>query len=180
MNKAIEEWAHKRRTAIEGVAKCLRKSVAEVLDLALECLVYSPLIESLLGEDEAIDMKSIMGTVDRCTPFNISSSQTLSIVSFLDEIYDLSQAGDTETATDKIFDTIDRLLINECFTIVDVILHDVDVDRIDTGLMRSFLTITCPAKGKLPSRESLYKKIEAKMIYLKGQEGADRIIGLLK
>ena len=99
---------------------------------------------------------------------------------FLEEIYDLSKIGDAETATLKIFDSFDCWLIDGKFEVCDNILKAVDVDRIDTKLMRSFLCSTFPAKDKLPSRESLYQKIEAKMLLLRGEEKTRRILANLQ
>ena len=71
------------------------------------------------------------------------------------------------------------MLIDGFFAICNEILSEVDVETLDTKLMRSFLSITAPAKKKLPSRVALYKKIEAKMLVLRGPEKTRRIIGSL-
>jgi hypothetical protein len=101
------------------------------------------------------------------------------VPNFLNEVYSLAQVGDTDTAGFKIYDFLDRVLIDGFFAVCDDVLSKVDVERLDTRLMDSFLTITYPAKSKLPSRAVLYKKIEAKMIALKGRERTRRIIGPL-
>jgi hypothetical protein len=101
------------------------------------------------------------------------------IPTFLNEVYSLSQIGDTDTAGLKIFDFLDRVLIDGFFSVCDDILSRVDVEKLDTKLMRSFLSITAPAKKKLPSRAALYKQIEAKMLALRGPEKTRRIIGTL-
>jgi hypothetical protein len=101
------------------------------------------------------------------------------ISTFLSEVYRLSQLGDTDTAGFKIYDFLDRVLIDGFFAVCDSILSKVDVDKLDTKLMRSFLSITIPAKRKLPSRALLYKKIEAKMLALRGSEKTRRILANL-
>jgi hypothetical protein len=95
------------------------------------------------------------------------------------EVYSLSQIGDTDTAGFKIFDFLDRVLIDGFYTVCDDILSMVDVEKLDTKLMRSFLSVTAPAKLKLPSRAALYKRIERKMTQLRGPDKARRIIGSL-
>jgi hypothetical protein len=101
------------------------------------------------------------------------------IPTFLSEVYRLSQLGDTDTAGFKIYDFLDRVLIDGFFAVCDNILSKVDVEKLDTKLMRSFLSITTPAKKKLPSRAVLYKKIEAKMLVLRGEEKSRRILANL-
>jgi hypothetical protein len=101
------------------------------------------------------------------------------IEDFLDEVYRLASLNDIEGATDRIFDHIDRLLSDGAFIVCDEILRRVDVEKLPTALMRSFLTITAAAKDKLPWREALYQKVERKMIQLKGEEKTKRIIGRL-
>jgi hypothetical protein len=101
------------------------------------------------------------------------------IDTFLKEVYSLSKIGDTDTAGFKIFDFLDRVLLDGFFGVCNDILSTVNVDLLDTRLMRSFLSITAPAKKKLPARAALYKKIEAKMIALRGHEKTRKIIGTL-
>jgi hypothetical protein len=101
------------------------------------------------------------------------------IPTFLNEVYSLSQMGDTDTAGFKIYDFLDRVLIDGFFVVCDEILNKVDVELLDTRLMDSFLAITAPAKTKLPSRAALYKRIEAKMIALRGPEKTRRVLGSL-
>jgi len=101
------------------------------------------------------------------------------IPTFLNEVYSLSQIAEMDTAGFKIYDFLDRVLIDGFFAVCDEILSKVDVEKLDTRLMDSFLAITAPAKKKLPSRAALYEKIEAKMITLRGPEKTRRILGNL-
>ena len=87
--------------------------------------------------------------------------------------------GDMDAAGYRIFDFLDRVLLDGFYAVCDDILTSVDVEELDTKLMRSFLSITAPAKKRLLSRAALYKKIERKMIHLKGPEKTRRIIGNL-
>lgn len=101
------------------------------------------------------------------------------IDTFLKEVYSLSQIGDTDTAGFQIFDFLDRVLLDGFFAVCNDVLSTVNIDKLDTKLMRSFLSITAPAKGKLPARAALFKNIEAKMKSLRGEEKTRRIIGNL-
>ncbi len=98
---------------------------------------------------------------------------------FLEEVYWLASIDDLDGAGDRIFDFIDRLLCDGSFDKCDTILRCIDVEKLPTALMRSFLSITAPAKGRLPSRPALFRKIETKMLELKGVERTRKIIGNL-
>jgi GNAT superfamily N-acetyltransferase len=101
------------------------------------------------------------------------------IATFLEEVYELARVNDLESATDRIFDFTDRLLCDGYFSACDDILRTVDVDKLPTALMRSFLSITAAAKEKLPSRPALFLKIEQKMIERRGAEKARKILANL-
>jgi hypothetical protein len=101
------------------------------------------------------------------------------IEDFLEEVYGLARLKDYEGATDKIFDGIDRLLCDGAFFVCDEILRRLDVEKLPTPLMRSFLTITAAAKSKLSSRKALFQRIERKMMLSVGEEKTRRIVGKL-
>lgn len=98
---------------------------------------------------------------------------------FLEGIYRLVELDDLQGATDSIFETIDRLLLEGRFAVCDEILRRVDMRRLPTALMRSFLTITSAAKDKLPSRHAYYEQVFKEMSRLEGNEIAHRIFGPL-
>lgn len=99
------------------------------------------------------------------------------IEKYLEEIYELAAEGFIEEATDLIFDGIDDLLCESSFLTVDEILQKVEVSKLPTTLMRSFLTITVAAKDLLPSRPKLYIEIWNKMEGIKGREKTQQILG---
>jgi hypothetical protein len=99
---------------------------------------------------------------------------------FLEEVYALARANRIDAAADRVFDHIDRLLCDGDFAAVDAIVARVDVARLPTSLMRSFLTITAAAKTHLPSRPGLYDTIKDEMTRLRGADATKRIIGNLK
>jgi hypothetical protein len=98
------------------------------------------------------------------------------IEDFLDQIYKLAGAHDTEAATDLIFEHIDRLLCDGLFVVCDDILRKIDVTNLSTSLMRSLLAITAPAKARLPARKALYEDVERVMRLTKGDAKTKRLI----
>ncbi len=106
-------------------------------------------------------------------------SEQLPIDEFLEEVYNLAAREDLQGATDKIFETVDRLLLAGAFTDCNEILRLIDLHRLPTALMRSFLTITAAAKDKLPARKAFYNQVLRETIRLKGNEKAQRILGQL-
>ena len=143
-------------------------SVAPVLDVYE---IKVPLIEGFVPEwTKELNVAREPTKEDRARRY---------IPGFLNEVYSLSQIGDTDTAGFKVYDFLDRVLIDGFFAVCNEILSVVDINKLDTKLMDSFLTITAPAKTKLPSRVVLYKKIESKMTALRGPEKTRRILGSL-
>ena len=98
---------------------------------------------------------------------------------FLEEIYGLAKLTDRHLATDRIFDHMDRLLSDGEFRMCDEILRRLDISRISTSVMRSFLAITAAAASHLPSRKALFGTIKAAMSRIKGEELTVRLIGCL-
>jgi hypothetical protein len=101
------------------------------------------------------------------------------IDAFLEEVYRLAANKDLDGATDRIFDFMDRLLCDGAFGLCDQVLRTVDIEKLPTAQMRSFLSITAAAKQNLPSRPALYRKIEEKMIERRGVEKTRTILGNL-
>jgi hypothetical protein len=102
----------------------------------------------------------------------------INVPAFLEEVYDLGTQN-LQAATDKVFDTIDRLLCEGRDEVCDLILASVDVARLPTALMRSFLTITAAAKESLPARRGLFLKIEREMSLKRGTDITHRLLGNL-
>ncbi len=103
------------------------------------------------------------------TSKNQDAESSDQIENFLKEIYTLSSVGETDDAGFKIFDELDQLPQKGQFDLCDEMLKRIDVDLLDTKLMRSFLSITFPAKSKLSETPALFKRIETKMIQIRGE-----------
>lgn len=101
------------------------------------------------------------------------------INNFLECVCRVAAAGDLQGATDRVFDYIDRLLSAESFGVCNAILGRVDVLKLPSALLRSFLTITDAAKEKLPARRAFYDQAFQEMMRLKGHESAQKLLGNL-
>jgi hypothetical protein len=111
-------------------------------------------------------------------PQTQTGTAALDVRTFLEEVYDLGQR-DLQAATDKVFDTIDRLLCEGREGLCDEILASVEVGRLPSALLRSFLTITAPAKERLPSRPSFFAMAYPEVERQRGPEMAKRLLGPL-
>ena len=98
----------------------------------------------------------------------------------LEKVYELCENGDTDAAADIVFDKIDRALCDRRFDEINEVLKKVQVKRLTTSLMRSFLCMTHCAKHRLPYYNKLYEDIEQEMILLRGQPATSRILKNLK
>ena len=98
---------------------------------------------------------------------------------FLALVYQLDATGDVQTATDRLFDYIDRLLHLGMFEIVNEVLKQVRVEKLSTSLMRSLLTITVAAKRHLIDRDEFYERVEREMTNRRGPDMAKRLLGRL-
>ena len=95
---------------------------------------------------------------------------------FLEEVYRLDHSGETQSATFKVFDYMESLLDKRSFDVCNKLLERVDVNRLSPSLMRSFLTITHPAKDQLPERKRLFTLIEDELTRTRGREIATRLL----
>lgn len=103
---------------------------------------------------------------------------TSDIDNFLDKVYLLSRLDKVDSATDLIFDYIDWLLRAGEFNTCNELLLRVDVEKLTTTLMLSFLTITAAAKSKLGARSDMYQRVESRMTRLMDGDVTRHLIGL--
>jgi hypothetical protein len=101
------------------------------------------------------------------------------VAEFLRSIYALAREEEIQKATDSIYDSIDRWLCEEEFDCCDRILQMVDISKLTTELMRSLLTITFPARDRLPHRKQMFDRIMAEATRQRGAEKAQRVFGRL-
>lgn len=94
----------------------------------------------------------------------------------LDRVYELCDNSDIEGVTDLIFDKIDRAMIDGRFEEINELFQKINVKRLNTFAMRSFLCISHCAKHRLPYYSMLYEDIEREMTLLRGQPVTSRIL----
>ena len=135
--------------------------------------VFRPLQSVSMAERQEVTV-----TIDANDEAN-SSRRNEAIDEFLQNIYALAQQDDLQGATDRIFETIDRLLLFQAFDACDDVLRRVDISRLPAALMRSLLTITYAARDRLPARKLFYDRVRSEIIRLKGEEKADRLLANL-
>jgi hypothetical protein len=95
---------------------------------------------------------------------------------FLERIYQAVARGDTDGATDELYDRVDGLLEGGDFEACDRILQLVAPDRLDSNLMVAFLVITLPAREHLRERETFYRAAERILNRDRGEEAAGKIL----
>lgn len=64
----------------------------------------------------------------------------------------------TDEEIDEIFNFINGLFKKELFSTVDMIIKNIPVERQDSEIILSYMTITLPAKSKLPSRNDFVQR----------------------
>jgi hypothetical protein len=95
---------------------------------------------------------------------------------FLDGVYQAVARGDTDGATDEVYDRIDELLERGEFAACDRILERIDLGRLDSHLMVAFLVITLPARQHLHERGPFYRGVQRTLSKDRGQEAVESIL----
>ena len=95
---------------------------------------------------------------------------------FLDGVYQTVERGDTDGATDTVFDRFDELLDRGDYPACEHILRRTDLEKLDSNLMVAFLIITLPAKGHLIERESLYRRVRRALTKDRGEDAAGELL----
>ncbi len=106
---------------------------------------------------------------------------------WLEEVYSLVKEPKDDYAIDEAMDIIIKNIIenidklcHECherqnWEVIDDILNEVDLSRINITLALSFLTITCCIRSKLKSRVSFYNKVKEKILVEDGDRMEQRL-----
>nr|MBK7065943.1 hypothetical protein [Deltaproteobacteria bacterium] len=96
---------------------------------------------------------------------------------FLDEVYGLVAAGSERKALTRIFDFCDELVLAENFSSCSAVLKEVDLDRLEATTALGFLSITNPAKERLPDRAQYLDRVATKLSQTRTE---DYVEGLLR
>jgi len=86
---------------------------------------------------------------------------------FLQRLYRLSRQDDPADAIDLVLSELQERLDARDFALVDAWLASVDLERISTSTMVSFLAVTRSWGDCLPNRAALLARIEEKLLLLK-------------
>jgi hypothetical protein len=95
---------------------------------------------------------------------------------FLNRVYQAVARGDTDGATDEVYDRFDGLLERGEFAACDRILQRVDLGRLDSNLMVAFLVITLPARQHLHERAPFYRGVQRILTRDRGREAVEPIL----
>jgi hypothetical protein len=141
----------------------LSRSAAYILFKELVCSHWGPSTQTTtpIRDEDVIEMKNAQAD------------------EFLEGVYRLDALDETQLATFKVFDHVERLLHEGAFDVCNTLIERIDVTRLSSSLMRSFLTITLAAKDSLPSRTKLLGRIESEMTRIRGSEITRRLLSRL-
>jgi hypothetical protein len=95
---------------------------------------------------------------------------------FLDGVSQTVGRGDTDGATDTVFDRFDELLDRGDYAACDQILRRTDMEELDSNLMVAILVITLPAKGHLAERDPLYRRVKRALMEDRGEDAAGELL----
>lgn len=85
-----------------------------------------------------------------------------------------------DNGIDLIFDTIDGMFKIRDFDTCDYLLQTLDPRSMQTVIILSYMTITLPAKSKLPNRQSFYFKAQEVIIDRRGRDTTKKLLEGLK
>lgn len=94
----------------------------------------------------------------------------------LTEIYAHAERGDDEVAAELVFDEIDDLPTAGDLHGCNELLYTVDVERLNSNLLISFLAATFTVKDLLSGRACLLRRVEARLQQL----APDRVEALMR
>lgn len=108
-----------------------------------------------------------------------ASQRGLEVKAFLDRVYQFEQRAETTAGIDYIFSSLNEMLATGDAEMCDSILASVDINRLKTDLLLSFLTITFAGRERLPSRRRYYAKARRQIARDVGWCEARRLLSAL-
>ena len=99
---------------------------------------------------------------------------------FLEEVYKLSEAKDSDGALDLIFDQFDEILWDGRMSEIDALLDAVDVEKLGASVMLGFYSASYVARDFLSSRETFRTKIEQRLPKILSEKEANEILCMLR
>ena len=103
--------------------------------------------------------------------------------SWLDKVYALTAANMDDTAIDILFGVVDDHYLAGEFEAVNLILPEVDVERLNLNLLIGFLSITLTLdehRELLPNRVEFFERVSQQIQVLEPEMEPKRFEGLLR
>lgn len=85
-----------------------------------------------------------------------------------------------ELLRDELFTKIDDLCWEGQYEKIDELLEKASIDDISSSLIRAYLVITKPVRHALKNRADFYDRAYARLVKLRGEENAKRLLERLK
>jgi hypothetical protein len=98
------------------------------------------------------------------------------VAEIIENVYQFEALGRIREGIQYIFSQINRLLSDGAFDVADAVLANIDVNRLGSDLILSFLTITRAARGKLPYRIAYLDRARHRISEIRGAGVADRLL----
>ena len=90
--------------------------------------------------------------------------KSVPIRSFVLDAQRIAEQGKVDSALDLIYERADEMLLAGEFSPLNKIISDLSVDNLTIDVLLAVLTISLPAKSKLPARSSFYLSVKQKLL----------------
>lgn len=95
----------------------------------------------------------------------------------LQSIYELSENdGLLDAAIDYVYDSISDFRLESKFSEIDKVLEEMEVEKVPSVILVSFLTSTYTCSDQLPARSGYYLKVRETLIGRFGEERTNKIL----
>ena len=92
-----------------------------------------------------------------------SKEESLTVRSFVLDAQRLADQGKIDSALDLIYERADEMLLAGEFTALNEIIAGLSADKLTIDVLLAVLTISLPAKSKLPARSLFYLSVEQQL-----------------
>ena len=98
------------------------------------------------------------------------------VETFLEEFAALARTTKVQKTIDHIFDFFDSLLVERDFALANRIIARMNADSIQPVFLAAILSITKPARDRLPARKSFADKASEAVARQRGDEEARKLL----
>jgi hypothetical protein len=96
---------------------------------------------------------------------------------FLQRAKDLDESGNVDKALDLVYASVDQMLRSSRFANVDSLLSTVPIENYSTDILLTLLTVTYPAKHRIPSRAGFFQSTR-NILQQRGEDVDTLLVGL--